>query len=187
MNILRVCESIALNNWKDGISIYQYAMSDIVDTMVLSWPAHNPGGARLSREKDSSNMPFTSVSVKRLDDIIKSNKWIDDKKVPIYLLKVDVEGFEPQVLAGSRQLLQSGLVENVLMEFTSMVTNVADISSMISDFVNNNYELIWLGDGYGVTIQNATNHIRFDDHDLFVFDIIQLTKFRHAKQLNFPQ
>jgi len=187
MNILRVCESIALNNWKDGLSIYQYALSDIEDTMVLSWPVHNPCAARLSHEKGSSNMPFTSVSVKRMDDIIKSKKWIDDKLVPIYLLKVDVEGFEPLVLAGSRQLVQSGLVENIIMEFTPMVTGVREISSMISELVNNNFELIWLGDGYGATIKNATNHIRFNDQDLFVFDLIQLTTFRHAKQLNLPQ
>lgn len=33
MNILRTCESIALNNWTSGITILPYALSDVEDTM----------------------------------------------------------------------------------------------------------------------------------------------------------
>jgi FkbM family methyltransferase len=36
----------------------------------------------------------------------------------IALLKLDVEGYEPQVMAGAAQLLQKQLLDNVLLEYS---------------------------------------------------------------------
>jgi FkbM family methyltransferase len=36
----------------------------------------------------------------------------------IALVKLDVEGYEPQVLAGASQLLQKQLIDNVLLEYS---------------------------------------------------------------------
>jgi len=180
-NIVRLCESLALNDWTDGVIIYPYALGDIEDTMLLSWPFGNPGQARLG----SKNVYSISVAAKRLDDIVMSKGWLKDNDKPIYLLKIDVEGFEPNVLEGSRQLLQSGLVENILIEFNpSMYDDSSRSSRMISLFLQNNYELIGLLDMNGDHITNATNHIRFDNLTFLVSDLIKLTQFRHVKQLN---
>ena len=43
------------------------------------------------------------------------------------ILKVDVEGFEPPVIRGARQLLRSGLVENILMEATGQTNNTETV------------------------------------------------------------
>ena len=45
------------------------------------------------------------------DNKNESMKW------KIVILKLDVEGKEPQIIEGARQLLQSGRVENILTEF----------------------------------------------------------------------
>lgn len=39
----------------------------------------------------------------------------------IALLKIDVEGFEPHVLAGASQLLQKQLIDNILLEYSPHV------------------------------------------------------------------
>lgn len=43
---------------------------------------------------------------------------LDDGR-PIKLVKIDVEGYEPNVLGGMRSLAQRGLVENLFCEFNS--------------------------------------------------------------------
>ena len=35
---------------------------------------------------------------------------------PLFIHKIDVEGFEPLVIAGMQNLLSSGLVENLIVE-----------------------------------------------------------------------
>jgi len=187
-NIVRLCESLALNDWTDGVIIYPYALGDIEDTMLLSWPLKNPGEASLTSKNTYSTSIVdtfsTSISVKRLDDIVMSIGWLKEKDKPIYLLKIDVEGFEPNVLEGSRQLLQSGLLENILMEFNP---NLFDDSSRTNSFITlllqNHYELIGLLGWNGGHMIDATNHVRFDNLTLFVSDLIKLTEIQHAKSL----
>jgi hypothetical protein len=62
-----------------------------------------------------------------LDDFAREHGWfaaadistpaVSLPKVVIAILKIDTEGHEPYVLEGAKQLLKSGLVRNVLLEY----------------------------------------------------------------------
>ena len=56
--------------------------------------------------------------------------------------QVDVEGFEPKVIQGSTQLIQSRLVKNILMELIPPSENdSAEYFSMISMLVESGFRL----------------------------------------------
>jgi hypothetical protein len=53
-----------------------------------------------------------------LDALAQEHAWFEnDAQIAIAILKMDTEGHEPQILQGATKLLQSNLVQNVLMEY----------------------------------------------------------------------
>ena len=64
----------------------------------------------------------------------------------ISILKIDTEGHEPQIIEGSKRLLQSGLVKNVLMEYRPATCRSAVID-------------ILLAAGYGIVYENVDRQI----------------------------
>ncbi|KAL7512219.1 hypothetical protein ACHAXN_009156 [Cyclotella atomus] len=114
----RVCESLILNNWhRDGsVQIFPYGLGKEESMMNLT-TGNNPGSSSFIEErlakKFRKSLPVQVVTV---DSIAIQEGWFKDDSPPIYLMKVDVEGYEPIVFQGGMQLLQSGKVENILME-----------------------------------------------------------------------
>ena len=59
-------------------------------------------------------------------------------------MKVDVEGFEPSVFGGGKKLLQSGLIENILMEVTGRKDN-SENQLMLKWIMDSGYHLHQVG------------------------------------------
>ena len=74
------------------------------------------------------------VEVRKLDSIL--DEYFQG--TPVSLLKIDTEGYESHVIAGGRKLLESGLVEIVVMEVSP---NFGDVSYLknVNEFAGNNY------------------------------------------------
>lgn len=62
-----------------------------------------------------SGLKSVDVPILRLDDF----EPLKDDDTMIRLMKIDVEGYEPDVLTGARGMLQEGRVENIFCEFNS--------------------------------------------------------------------
>jgi FkbM family methyltransferase len=116
-NILRLCESLRLNEWSHhNVNIFQRAISDVEGEMTLFVP-HNPGQAFLKPLEDGETGDHKAKTrVVTLDKFAEEQGWFDRKDFSITLLKIDVEGKDPQVVLGGSRLLASGLVKNVLSE-----------------------------------------------------------------------
>lgn len=86
-----------------------FALDHHTGTSFLTWDdtfAHNQGLASLSGSSDSSFQ--ASVSCTTLDALFPSTH--------LHLLKLDVEGHEPDVLAGADALLRDGRIDHVVYE-----------------------------------------------------------------------
>ena len=141
-NIIRICESLRLNNWEtatttnNNIHILQNAVgenSDHGNEMLLFVPK-NPGQGFL-KELPEGNLDNEHQSKTKL---VSLDKWAEEhglfnnqaakNDISIAILKVDVEGHEPQVLVGATRLLQSGMIKNVFTECRRFGrTNVKDM------------------------------------------------------------
>ena len=126
-NLIRMCESLALNQWADNgrVELYRRGVSNVdnqhMQVIVPNNPVQGrirpvPSGQAISSETTTRSSFVTTMT---LDYLAQSQGWLDNDnpKFSIRLLKMDVEGAEPSVIQGAQQLLTKGIVRNVLTEF----------------------------------------------------------------------
>jgi FkbM family methyltransferase len=93
------------------VSLVQAGLSNSKSTIQLyisddKWGNHSP-----TMIKNDGGQPI-DVPVFRLDEYLKSNNI-----VYVDLMKVDVEGFEPNVIEGAREAIESKKIHSILLEF----------------------------------------------------------------------
>lgn len=113
-------KSAALNRCHDRIRVHGMALADTEGTSTLSYYPHRLGDAQVDAAEKAAE-PFAAtgrflsdrididVPVRTLASVIPVN-------VPIRILKIDAEGHEPKVLAGSRRLLEERAFDYIMLE-----------------------------------------------------------------------
>ncbi len=92
--------NIDLNNCRN-VEVIPVALSDTSGTAVLfeNWEVNRGGASLISQSNEERGI---EVKMERLDDLF-------DENTPVRLVKIDVEGFEPQVIRGGMQWFQKQL------------------------------------------------------------------------------
>lgn len=163
LNRLRFCESAKLNQFSpDKIHLYGDAVSDKRGDLVLAHKKLEPGSAKLMEPDQVAGLTHLithKVKLSRLDDIATEHGWlIENNSVSIALLKVDVEGHDAQVLFGAKELLRSGRVENLFMEYScssSMSEAVDEMKEVGIQLVESGYTIHEIGNYRGVARKDA--------------------------------
>ena len=124
--------NLALNH-AGNVSIFPFALGSEKGTATLfeNWNVNRGGASLLSQDKQEG----IDVPVEKLDDIFENDK--------IDLIKIDVEGFELEVLKGGIELLKKQLPV-LIIEVSEQRENEAGVSPKeIADFVRSlgNYKL----------------------------------------------
>jgi len=116
---VRVCESLRLNEWDkdDSIKIFPYGLGEVHEFKNITM-GNNPGASSFFEENLAKrNRRKLLVEVQTLDSIADQERWTSSSfEKPIYLLKVDVEGYEKFVFEGGKRLLQTRKIQNIIME-----------------------------------------------------------------------
>jgi FkbM family methyltransferase len=144
-NLLRICESLRLNDWNDAgnVAIFQGVSATALQVTVPKKP-----GQAYMREMEyaetsseiSTHHAFTmTVSV---DAFAQERGWFDKPDLSIAILKLDVEGKEPQIIEGAMPLLKSGIVKNILTEFRRLGRET--IQTAIKTLLDKGYTLVHL-------------------------------------------
>lgn len=138
-NLMRMCESLDLNrnhhlmmnhhhqnsqhaSAASPVAVFRRGVSDVDGQVLHLVVPKNPGEATLE-ETSSNEINAHSVSTITLDTFATEQSWLDTAaaathpKPTIRLLKIDVEGHEPEIILGAQKLLRSGLVQNILTEY----------------------------------------------------------------------
>ena len=105
---------------------------------------------RINKTWNEVNDDNVSVKITTLDKYVKLNKIKS-----IDYLKIDVQGWEPEVLRGANESLKKGVIKNIELEF--MIAQAYDKTVSFSDFdtilCKYKYKLIALNN-YGDVISN---------------------------------
>jgi FkbM family methyltransferase len=150
----RVCESLELNHWHNDSSIqmFPYGLGEQEVTLNLT-TGNNPGMSSFHEGRLQKNSrKQIPVKVVTLDSIALQEGWLNDQHddpsaPPIYLMKVDVEGYEPFVFGGARRLLQSGRVENIIME--NSVSDLQQSTDLVATIYQAGYKIKLLSSNAG--------------------------------------
>ena len=80
------------------------------------WGTAGIGGKNIAADQKKSGTEKVKAMSERVDDFVPPQK--------VLVMKIDVEGFEPGVLASSKGLLQGGKVENIITEYSPGVAEM---------------------------------------------------------------
>ena len=177
INQLRLCESLALNNWTSAestVNVFDMGVGERDEELpfVLN-RGDNPGAAGFVRDNKEVGQA-KKLRVVTLDGFAKQKGWLDqsdDTVIP--LLKVDVEGLDPQVFKGASKLVASGRIKNVFMEYSCHWGDQADMDGVVVQLHSSNYELKKVGGWNGAAIEGALEEIQGDDLAAQLFQYCQ--------------
>lgn len=124
--------NIVLNELGERVRAYCIALSDAAGCSVLHLSVLEPGdgGHSLGEPVDFARRPRTPAYVQgciaaRLDDLVAEGSL----PVPDHI-KIDIDGFEPKVIAGARRVLREPKVRSLLIEINP---NLHDHLEMIAE------------------------------------------------------
>ena len=107
----RRLENTVNKNNISQVSLVQAGLSNSKSTLQLYIPSEKKGNHAPTMLKNDDGQPI-NVPVYTLDEHLKDNNimYVD-------LMKIDVEGFEPNVIEGAREAIESKKIRSILLEF----------------------------------------------------------------------
>ena len=103
-------EAVTRNDIRN-VSLYRVALGSEVGKLTLSVPSGNAGAASLALARSVPNSRTVSVPVRTLSSVVRQEEI---RKVSF--MKLDVEGFEPEVLKGAVEVFEKQPPDNILFE-----------------------------------------------------------------------
>lgn len=130
--------NIALNGLADRVCAYCAGLSDTSGLSVLHISDTRAGGSNhaLGEALDFQHQPLAVAHVQgsiacTIDELVARQAM----PVPAHI-KIDVDGFEPKVIAGARQTLANRAVRSLLVETNA---NLEDHRAMVSELVSRGF------------------------------------------------
>ncbi len=114
-NVLQLLRCIASNDLGEGIEVIASAAGATAGTAPLhfnSTMGHSLRG--LGLPPGAPSLGALTVGVTTLDSLLAERPHLTGRRL---ILKIDVEGFEPEVIAGAEGLLASGRVAAIIWEY----------------------------------------------------------------------
>lgn len=113
------------------------------------WGTAGIGGKNINSDQKKSGTEKVKAVSERVDEVVPSQD--------VLFMKIDVEGFEPGVLASSKGLLQGGKVENIIMEYSPGVVEAnadwalsEDNPGKLLGLVQEGYTILHLNESFRV-------------------------------------
>ena len=117
-----------MNGWlhedkkEDLVELYESGVGDKHDDVLklYHFPSKtskkNPGKATFNEARRGMRRVVGSFTLLSLDQIAEDKGWFESRPT-IAFVKVDVEGFELNVMRGAKKMIDAKLIKNVVFEF----------------------------------------------------------------------
>lgn len=200
-NSARLCESLRLNRWTNDVettlgtarryvNVHDVALGETETSQQFNFHPVNPGEGSLhdivgldTKWKDSNAKRSDIVTVATLDSFARGRGWFD-VPIEIAILKVDIEGYEPNVFAGAKQLLASHMIQNILLEMSPNKPLHNEISNieMLTTMFDAGYKLHKVGYYMGPKNPNPFPHA--SSTRILAEKLVNMTMKHNVQQMN---
>ncbi|KAJ9442538.1 hypothetical protein DIPPA_08780 [Diplonema papillatum] len=173
--------SVALNSISDLIEIRpRVASNESTGIVRMVVPTANSWG----------RASLDSVSAVSGYEIFVDRETVDSVVAPdtrVCVMKVDVEGYEPYVFSGAKNLIKSGNVENVMFEYTPLLSEKTaktaiprDAVTYVDNLLDNGYNLYHLHAGkFSISEVEQNSHGFWDKPIKGFVDFITKENLQH--------
>lgn len=137
----QLLKSVSINDFKN-ITVFPYALGDVEKVDYISINESNVGGSSIVPAKSMGVTKKIPIEVKKLDNVTDLTGKV------VSFIKIDVEGYEFNVLKGAVNLLKKDL-PTILIEFSPLyykMNNSNDAVDIIKMFRGLNYKIYDLED-----------------------------------------
>ncbi|HPQ08427.1 MAG TPA: FkbM family methyltransferase [Bacteroidia bacterium] len=137
-NFIQLSKNISLNKFKN-IEIFNYGLGNIKGEFKLYISTtDNRGGNRIIADTNYNNKEYSIIHVERLDDFVEKNNISK-----IDLIKIDVEGYEYNVLIGAEKVIRKNKpVLFIELDDNNLKQQGHSASLLISFLEKNNYRIV---------------------------------------------
>lgn len=134
-----VRHSVTLNNYGSRIHIHNGPVGPDDETVVLHEASGNWGGASVKAAADGAQNGMKTISLDTAMSLLDKGMWAHGEKplypgAPICFMKVDVEGFEPEVFANAPATL--GITQYVVIEFRRNNSGYSAVKHLVDNGFN---------------------------------------------------
>jgi FkbM family methyltransferase len=127
-------------NNSQNVNIYNLGFGDKKEVLSFYMSESNPClNSVYDRDLKSHNLelkPLQKISLERIDDFCKQSSINK-----IDLLKIDVEGYELKVLQGAEEMINSGSIKYIQLEFGGCHIDSRTYFRDIFDYLNGRYKI----------------------------------------------
>jgi len=144
LNILTLLRQLALNGQQHAVELVSAAVGAAAGLGKL-WPYSTMGNfiaEQAPADAPEDNPPLT-VPIISLDMVVDGRTDLANGRL---FLKIDVEGYEPAVIAGAERLLESGRAAAIVLEISDYYADPARrpaFEKMIETLRRHGYEIRW--------------------------------------------
>jgi FkbM family methyltransferase len=125
------------HNQLENVALHPIALGATESELELRIPRGNAGGASLVRSLHTADFDRCVVPVRTLSSIAATS-GIEQ----VRLIKIDVEGFEPEVFQGSQDLLSRQVPDAILFELNLRTTSTLKEEPVIKLLAKSGYRFL---------------------------------------------
>ena len=126
-NLARLATNVAANGCRNVIVLSEAAGSHLGTCAIPTPPDYNTGVASL-RRINWAPTSFNLAAIRRIDEVLQHVDHVRDRSV---VVKIDAEGFEPEVISGMAELMRD---VHRLRIFCELSPHLCDITPIVSAF-----------------------------------------------------
>ncbi len=149
-NFAKARKNFSLNNFR-LVTFHPFGLGNKTETKRLYEVVSENSGMNRILETDVS-LPFTEIEIRTMDSFVHE-QGIDK----VDLIKIDVEGFEMNVLSGAEQTLKSFPVLFIELDDNNLRMNNSNAAKLVSYLMNAGYNNFHRAD----TMETITEKVNF--------------------------
>lgn len=128
-------KSVMVNGYSGFTTVHNCAVSDAKGEARFVFDVEFSGGGAMTAGAAAANQSEIVVKCETLDALVPAD-------VPINVIKIDVEGAEPKVLAGAERVLSQDSLKVVLLEFfPAAIAQARDPAEMVDAFIARGFSI----------------------------------------------